>query len=46
MEGEGEVVVVFPRVLPGRAVVEEVWRGARECLFEPRGKEGGGGREL
>ncbi|KAL2054929.1 hypothetical protein ABVK25_004751 [Lepraria finkii] len=36
VEGEGEVVVVFPKLLPGRAIVEEVWRGARECLYEPK----------
>lgn len=68
VEGEGEVVVVFPvsewvltmdvgvwgrgvylwgnteaddgfvmqNLLPGRAIVEEVWRGARECLYEPK----------
>ncbi|KAM0796698.1 GPI-GlcNAc transferase complex, PIG-H component-domain-containing protein [Usnea florida] len=37
VEGEGDVVVVFPNLLPGRAIVEEVWRGARECLYEPKG---------
>ncbi|KAK0514264.1 hypothetical protein JMJ35_002881 [Cladonia borealis] len=37
VEGEGEVVVVFPNLLPGRAIVEEVWRSARECLYEPKG---------
>ena len=41
VEGEGEVVVVFPKLLPGRAVVEEVWRGARGCLYEPDGREKG-----
>lgn len=35
VEGEDEVVVVFPRLLPGRAIVERVWRGARGCLYEP-----------
>jgi phosphatidylinositol N-acetylglucosaminyltransferase subunit H len=35
VEGEEEVVVVFPRLLPQRAIVENVWRGARECLYEP-----------
>lgn len=34
VEGEESVVVVFPRLLPRRKVVEEVWRGARSCLFE------------
>lgn len=42
VEGEGEVVVVFPRLLPGREVVEEVWRGARGCLFEEPGGNGSG----
>lgn len=37
VEGEEELVVVFPRLLPGRAVVEKVWRGARGCLFEAGG---------
>ncbi|KAL6715311.1 hypothetical protein ACLMJK_007576 [Lecanora helva] len=36
VEGEGEAVVVFPKILPKRAIVEEVWRGARECLYEPK----------
>ena len=26
-------------ILPGRAIVEQVWREARECLYEPRAKE-------
>ncbi|KAL7270022.1 hypothetical protein RUND412_007275 [Rhizina undulata] len=34
VDGEGEVVVVFPGLLPGRRVLERVWRGARGCLFE------------
>jgi phosphatidylinositol glycan class H protein len=34
VEGEEDVVVVFPRLLPRRAVLEEVWRGARKCLWE------------
>lgn len=34
VEGEEDVVVVFPRLLPRRAVVEKVWRGARGCLWE------------
>lgn len=24
-------------LLPNRGIVEEVWRGARECLYEPKG---------
>jgi len=35
VEGEGEVVVVFPRLLPRRKIVETVWRGVRGCLYEP-----------
>lgn len=34
VEGEESVVVVFPRLLPRRTIVEKVWRGARGCLFE------------
>lgn len=34
VEGEGDVVVVFPGLLPKRRIVETVWRGARECLYE------------
>ncbi|KAG4441619.1 hypothetical protein IFR05_002903 [Cadophora sp. M221] len=36
VEGEEEVVVVFPRMLPRRDIVERVWRGCRACLFEGR----------
>jgi len=34
VEGEEDVVVVFPALLPRRQVLEEVWRGARRCLWE------------
>jgi phosphatidylinositol glycan class H protein len=34
VEGEGEVVVVFPRLLPRRATLEVVWRGVRGGLWE------------
>ncbi|KAI0451897.1 GPI-GlcNAc transferase complex, PIG-H component-domain-containing protein [Xylaria acuta] len=34
VEGEPDVVVVFPRLLPRADVVERVWRGVRECLYE------------
>ncbi|KAI1322711.1 GPI-GlcNAc transferase complex, PIG-H component-domain-containing protein [Xylariaceae sp. FL0255] len=34
VEGESDVVVVFPRLRPRRDVVEQVWRGVRECLYE------------
>ncbi|KAF9893147.1 hypothetical protein FE257_012558 [Aspergillus nanangensis] len=36
VEGEGEMVVVFPTILPGRAILEEVWRGSRHCLYESK----------
>ena len=35
VEGEGEVVVVFPTLLPRRDILEVVWKGARGCLWEP-----------
>lgn len=35
VEGEEDVVVVFPRLLPRRKIVETVWRGVRGCLYEP-----------
>ncbi|RMZ73765.1 GPI- c transferase complex [Pyrenophora seminiperda CCB06] len=34
VEGEGEVVVVFPSLLPRRDVLEVVWRGVRGSLWE------------
>jgi phosphatidylinositol glycan class H protein len=34
VEGEDDVVVVFPRLLPRRKTVERVWRGVRGCLWE------------
>lgn len=42
VDGEDDVVVVFPRLLPGRRVVEGVWRGVRGCLWEPQEKGLGG----
>jgi len=36
VEGESEVIVVFPNLLPQRLILEEVWRGARRCLYEPK----------
>ncbi|KAM0276693.1 hypothetical protein ACHAQH_006461 [Verticillium albo-atrum] len=38
VEGEGELVVVFPGLLPRRKIVETVWRGVRGCLWEESGK--------
>ena len=43
VEGEDDVVVVFPRLLPRRPIVEAVWRGVRGCLYETPGEGGGGG---
>ncbi|KAF3032932.1 hypothetical protein E8E12_004633 [Didymella heteroderae] len=34
VKGEEDVVVVFPSLLPRRAILEEVWRGTRACLWE------------
>ncbi|ORY55092.1 GPI-GlcNAc transferase complex, PIG-H component-domain-containing protein [Pseudomassariella vexata] len=39
VEDDAEVVVVFPKLLPRRKVVEEVWRGVRGCLREGKGYE-------
>ncbi|KAF2095766.1 hypothetical protein NA57DRAFT_68043 [Rhizodiscina lignyota] len=36
VEGEEDVVVVFPNLLPKRKILEEVWRGARNCLYESK----------
>ncbi|KAI9801479.1 MAG: hypothetical protein M1833_002711 [Piccolia ochrophora] len=36
VEGEEEVVVVFPKLLPKRKILEQVWRGARACLYESK----------
>jgi phosphatidylinositol glycan class H protein len=41
VKGEEDIVVVFPGLLPRRAMLEEVWRGARRCLWE-EGKVGVG----
>ncbi|KAJ9193661.1 hypothetical protein DTO164E3_7753 [Paecilomyces variotii] len=36
VEGEPDVVVVFPNLLPKRLILEEVWRGTRQCLYESK----------
>ncbi|KAK3304329.1 GPI-GlcNAc transferase complex, PIG-H component-domain-containing protein [Chaetomium strumarium] len=41
VEGEEDVVVLFPGLLPRRRIVEAVWRGVKGCLFE--GEEDGKG---
>ncbi|KAM0325395.1 hypothetical protein ACHAQA_007381 [Verticillium albo-atrum] len=38
VDGEGELVVIFPGLLPRRRIVETVWRGVRGCLWEESGK--------
>ncbi|GAP88609.1 putative phosphatidylinositol N-acetylglucosaminyltransferase [Rosellinia necatrix] len=43
VDGEPDLVVVFPRLLPPARVVERVWRGVRECLYERDSGCGGGG---
>lgn len=39
VEGESDVVVVFPGLLPRRRVLEEVWRGCRACLWDGKGRQ-------
>ncbi|KAI0832967.1 GPI-GlcNAc transferase complex, PIG-H component-domain-containing protein [Hypoxylon sp. FL0890] len=34
VEGEEHVVVVFPKLLPRPYILEKVWRGVRECLYD------------
>jgi phosphatidylinositol glycan class H protein len=36
VDGEEDVVVVFPSLLPKRAILEHVWRYSREALWEGR----------
>ncbi|PYI25652.1 phosphatidylinositol N-acetylglucosaminyltransferase [Aspergillus indologenus CBS 114.80] len=36
VEGETEVLVVFPNLLPNRQILEEVWRGSRRCLYDSK----------
>jgi phosphatidylinositol glycan class H protein len=38
VEGEEDVVVVFSTLLPRRAILEEVWRGTKKCLWEGKDK--------
>ncbi|KAI1129838.1 GPI-GlcNAc transferase complex, PIG-H component-domain-containing protein [Nemania abortiva] len=40
VDGEPDVVVVFPKLLPRAPVVEKVWRGVRECLYLRKAGEG------
>ncbi|KAI1093359.1 GPI-GlcNAc transferase complex, PIG-H component-domain-containing protein [Rostrohypoxylon terebratum] len=37
VEDEEHVVVVFPKLLPRPRILEKVWRGIRECLYEQEG---------
>ncbi|KAF4547664.1 Phosphatidylinositol N-acetylglucosaminyltransferase subunit gpi15-like protein [Elsinoe fawcettii] len=36
VENEEDLVVVFPTVFPKRQLLEEVWRGSKACLYEPK----------
>ncbi|KAJ5092920.1 hypothetical protein N7456_008781 [Penicillium angulare] len=36
VEGEPDVLVVFPHLLPKREILEEVWRGSRRCLYDSK----------
>jgi len=40
VEGEEKLVVVFPKLCPGRGTLERVWRGGRRCLFEKGERNG------
>lgn len=40
VEGASDVVVVFPNLLPRLDVLQEVWRGARKCLYAGASKPG------
>ncbi|KAI2463203.1 GPI-GlcNAc transferase complex, PIG-H component-domain-containing protein [Annulohypoxylon bovei var. microspora] len=42
VEGEEHVVVVFPKLLPRPRILEKVWRGVRECLYEHEGNKADG----
>lgn len=42
VEGEEDVVVLFPGLLPNRRIVETVWREVKGCLYEQAGGRGGG----
>jgi phosphatidylinositol glycan class H protein len=44
VEGEEDVVVVFPRLLPKRNILEEVWRGSRRCLWDSGDVRADGGK--
>ena len=34
VEGEKEAVVVFPKLMPRREILEEVWRGSKAVLYQ------------
>ncbi|PNS14989.1 hypothetical protein CAC42_2218 [Sphaceloma murrayae] len=36
VENEEDLVVVFPNIFPKRQLLEEVWRGTKACLYEPK----------
>ncbi|KAI1376022.1 GPI-GlcNAc transferase complex, PIG-H component-domain-containing protein [Hypoxylon crocopeplum] len=39
VDGEEDVVVVFPKLLPRPCILEKVWRGVRGCLYEHEGRQ-------
>ncbi|KAM7208611.1 phosphatidylinositol N-acetylglucosaminyltransferase [Naviculisporaceae sp. PSN 640] len=43
VEGEEDLVVLFPSLLPGRRIVETVWREVKACLYEQASAGGGNG---
>ncbi|KAF6842922.1 GPI-c transferase complex [Colletotrichum musicola] len=45
VEGEEDLVVVFPNLLPRKKIVETVWRGVRGCLWEAEGSWGYNGNQ-
>lgn len=45
VDGEDALVVVFPRILPPPRILEKVWKGVRECLYENEGGKELGGRK-
>ncbi|KAI5863519.1 GPI-GlcNAc transferase complex, PIG-H component-domain-containing protein [Durotheca rogersii] len=34
VDGEDDLLLVFPRLLPRPRILEAVWRGVRECLYD------------
>ncbi|KAI0385643.1 GPI-GlcNAc transferase complex, PIG-H component-domain-containing protein [Hypomontagnella monticulosa] len=45
VDDEEQVVVVFPKLIPRPRILEKVWRGVRECLYEHGAAAGEVGNE-